>query len=490
MKTTAFLFFTCLSWLSHAQQSSFTVYFDHNKSVPTSQSAEEFTKFLSALQVVSIESVTLKGYADKTGEEQYNSGLSQKRVGEVKQLLLKYIPGVQLQEVWFGEQFLVSDNDEEQNLNRRVEVFIKFVKASKEDLTLQTYYEDVETQLFSINTDDTVSIKGKHGTSLKIPPGSFLKKDSSLMKGQCILILKEYYLPSQILLAGLTTTSHEGLLQTSGMFKVWIIQNGDTALSSTRQQVEIRMPFLNPALTNMNVYEQPYNTSDSALWINTRRFFTQSQAYWNWPASNKFIDLAINKDYNFRNLKTGKEVSEEYHPKAPFFEYRYRPYSKKVKVSVKKTDSITLEVRAQIIYRRKGTRILGIRSLDTVFKVRYIRQEYAAWVNGLNFINCDRFYKENNPTEFIVQTPGFKGMNVMLYFRKLNAFMNAAQLGDRYFFPNVPIGQEVYVIAIGKQQNAFYYGQQQFTIQKDGQVSLDLSKTNLEQCKKNLSELN
>jgi hypothetical protein len=471
------------------QQQNFTVYFDRDKAVPTIESGDALMKFIARFPQSTITHISLSGYADQSGEEYYNMGLSERRVYVVRHLLEKLLPGVVIDTAYYGEQFLVSE--QEPYKNRRVELVLTTSQGPivEEDISLKPFYIDAETQVFDINLDDTVFIKGKEGTSIKIPPGSILRKDSSLMHGRAMFQLKEYYKPSVILMAGMHTSSDEGLLQTGGMIRVYIIQDKDTASYYTRKEVEIRMPKNNPLLTNMNVYVQPH--TDSSEWINAKRSFRESMSYWNWPRDKKFVDMHLDKDFRYENWKTGRKTSEDYFVRGPLISFRIeRPYTKKVTISIEKKDSLTLAVQASFKYRRKALRLIGIRSLDTSFNVNYVTEQYIAWVDYLNLINCDRFWDRPNRTDFIVKTPGFKGMNVLVYFKKLNAFMNAARSGNQYFFKNIPEGEEVYLLAFGKKDEEYYYGQQPYIIAKQGQVNLNLTKVAaLEECKTKISAL-
>ena len=67
-------------------------------------------------------------------------------------------------------------------------------------------------------------------------------------------------------------------------------------------------------------------------------------------------------------------------------------------------------------------------------------------------------------------------MQVMVYFKKLNAFMNSWANKKEYRIDGVPAGEEVWLIAFGKKDDQVYYGQQPYTIAGNGQVSLQLSK--------------
>lgn len=484
MRTTAVLLLLLTALAASAQQ-QFTVYFDHGKHVPTVPSNTALQQFLQSIAVRSVDIVTVRGYADKTGEDNYNRSLSEKRAMQVAVIIQQYWPDARIQASAFGSLFPVSDKDDELHLNRRVEITVALF--DKDTIDLEPFREDVETQTFSIDLDDTVIIKGKEGTVIKIPPGSIQSRDSVVMRGAAVARLKEYYKHADMLLAGVHTASTEGLLQTGGMFSLIIIQDNDTASTNTRKQLEIRMPMNNPGLTNMNVYEQPHNDGDTMLWINTRRQFRETLSYWKWPRNNRLHGIITARDGDYNNLSVGGVFPYEDHYKWRLF--RRTPMIKNYKVTIEKLDSVTLSVRATFNYRRWAFPKTGTLVWDTAYTVPYVQKEYITEIDRMNFINCDRFYDVKDPAELIVQTGDFRGMRVMLYFKKIAAFMPAERHPSGSRFSQIPKDEEVYIVAMGKRNGELYFGQQQYRTEKKGVVNLSLAKMTAEQCKKILTDI-
>ena len=92
-------------------------------------------------------------------------------------------------------------------------------------------------------------------------------------------------------------------------------------------------------------------------------------------------------------------------------------------------------------------------------------------------------------TDFYARTPGCEGARLLIYFERLNAFIPAEYSNERYTVRKVPAGEEVYVIAVGKKGNEFYYGKKVFTIAKKATADITMQKVRYDEMKKMLTAL-
>ena len=65
------------------------VFFDFNKSTPTESSSRNMAFILNYLKLNPSSSMTVKGYADEIGSNEYNNTISGKRAASVKGTLVK-----------------------------------------------------------------------------------------------------------------------------------------------------------------------------------------------------------------------------------------------------------------------------------------------------------------------------------------------------------------------------------------------------------------
>lgn len=316
-------------------------------------------------------------------------------------------------------------------------------------------------------------------------------KNGNPVAGMVEIKLKEYYDPGDILLSGMHSVSDEGLLQTGGMFTVLITQGTDTLSEKVKKEVEIRMPVRNKALTNMNVFVMNQR-QDSVGWRNTNRPFSQTYQYWTWPLDEPRLQFVRPPSTAWLYyVPIGKKYTDELNLGRPLIALGnwIVPTAKKVWFEISKLDSLTFRVKAKIQYRNKGYRLFGIRSLDTTFTVRLQTAEYFSTVSNLRFINCDRFLDNKNNTEFYVKTPGFKGLNVIVYFKSQSAYMHAAYEKAKYRLRKIPADESVVLVANGKSCDAYYFAKQPSIITKKGSVDVSPQKMSKEEFEKALKTL-
>ena len=468
--------------------------------IETSQN--EVEQLIQELKEVKVETVKIKSHTDKVGTEPYNQKLSQQRNFLVLQILQGQLPkDVSFDVSYFGEDSLLTSDDWSQPKNRRTEIYVWYGKKDEskqmEITQLSPYIEDVKEQRFEINLDDTVSITANEGTFMKFPPGSFQNKRKEAAKGKAVLLIKEYYMPGDILLSGMHSVSDKGLLQTGGMFKVFIVQDNDTMVAETQKPVQIKMPDINNISANMNVFTT--NHSDTSLWNDTRQGFRRIISSWSWPLpSGKLQDLDIDEELPFYKWEIGRKWSEEYCSGNPIIYWgsmnkfvqtnNIKPLAKTVSYTITKTDSITLKVDMHETFRRRAYKKYLTKEFDTTFLVKYSSAVYETIITDLNYINCDRFLKFPKVTDFYVKTPDFVGAQLLVYFKNLNAFMPAEYENDKYKVLKVPPGEDVYLIAVGKRGDEFYFGKQPFTISQNGVANVSMKKIKYEDMKKMFKE--
>ena len=90
-----------------------------------SETLETYLKNLAAQLISSVDQLTLTGFTDNIGSDEYNMNLSLQRTQDIKALLVQYgVPETQIKTVGKGRKGPVGDNNTEEGRarNRRVEV--------------------------------------------------------------------------------------------------------------------------------------------------------------------------------------------------------------------------------------------------------------------------------------------------------------------------------------------------------------------------------
>lgn len=473
------------------------LYHEYDKTTLTKESQLEFDSLIKQLQSLDVQAVLLQSHTDKHGSKNYNDELSEARNKKIAFFLKQYLPTkVQFKTGFFGKDSLLTLSEPGQAKNRRTEISIWYkvpVDTANAITIVEPYTEDVIEQRFEINLDDTVFIKAAQGTCLKIPPGAFQSKNYKIATGSATLLIKEYYQPGEILLAGMHSVSDSGLLQTGGMFKLCVVQQNDTMLAQTRLPVEIKIPNINNLKYQMNVFISTH--ADSALWNDSRQNFQLISPKWSWPDNDAILDkFFIDRDISFHKWEIGKKWFEEYNVSNPlillpkkspngFFYRRTRTETKFVRYTITKTDSVTLTVNLFEKFNLRGFKKFGIKKLDTTFQVKYSSSYFETSFSNINYINCDRFILYPNLTEFYVKIPKFNGAKLLVYFKTINAYMPAVYYKGRYVISKVPSDEEVVLVATGKKGNSFYVGKEEYTISKKSNIDLEMKTVSYDEMK-------
>ncbi|HMK25818.1 MAG TPA: OmpA family protein [Chitinophagaceae bacterium] len=492
------ILFCMVSVVCFSQQKiTHTVYFDFDIAEPNEATKKELSLFIEKIKPLQPDLIIIRGHADMKGSSDYNKKLSAARAAAVNDMISSSLPpGSSITVSSYGKEMLLTEDDEKQEVNRRVEIEVYYTEKQiqKPVTEVEPFFEDVETQRFPVNLDDTVIVVGKEGTFLKISPGSITNKKGLVAKGNAVLLLKEYYQPGDILLSGLNTNSEKGPLETGGMFNMIIVRDNDTMSSKMLKPVTIRMPVVTDATGKMNIYTIDHKT-DSSVWSNTNNTFDRIFSFWEWPRQIDKLDDLIIPRIEFKNWRVGHKYTDEYRAHISswnFFSIEFGNSSKVKMVTnrIEKIDSVTLRASLKVRYRNRGLRKYGTRYFDTTFLVKYRRAEYVGISKNISWINCDRFLNCPDPADFYVSTPEFRGASVLVYFKSQNAYLPAYEdAKGLYKVVKVPPDEKVWIVAFGKKNGQYYYSKKEFIIEKNARTDLTLAKMSEEDFRKQMKSL-
>ncbi|MCX6319343.1 MAG: OmpA family protein [Bacteroidetes bacterium] len=494
LSTLLFCFFFGTVYCQH--RISTEIYFDFDQPVPQEASVQALHQFITKLGKQQVVSVQIEGHTDISGSNQYNTRLSKARTEAVQKILATYFPASIINSHYKGEEIPVTQELEKQAINRRVVVTILYNdEPAKPAIQLQPFLEDVELQRYSVNLDDTVFIKAKEGTTLKISPGSMQDQQGRPVTGKAEIHIREYYQPGDIIRSGLTTTSPQGLLQTGGMFRMLVIKDGDTLSSKTLKKVEMKMPAAASLYGDMNVYTA--NTPGShGVWDRSGDVFIRTYGVWQWPQlkDGKLAELVI-PEIRFENWKTGHKYTDEYEAHESNWhlldiQIGNRSELRHVTNTIEKIDSMTLRSTVKVTLRKRGVKKYGQRMFDTSFYVKYFPAQYIATTGNLNWINCDRLLKFTNTTELYVSTPDYEGANVIVYLSSLRAYLPLSMLsGSNYMAPRIPTGEKIWLIALGRKGDDYFMAKKEYTVSANLKAKLELQPLPEEAFRKALKQL-
>lgn len=248
MKRILFLFVSLLMWgatLSAQQSTRYAVYFETGRHELGEEARQTLDQVLKELQYPEDYSVDIFAHTDSRGSDDYNLKLAERRSKSVNEYLAaRGLKTEKTSTASLGESDPAHANDDEsgRKLNRRVDLVVNI--ATLQSLSeLTDRLSDNRMQYFTISPDKSVQLTGKQGTNLWIEAGAFEFTDGSGAPNASVEIaLRETYSMADMLLADLTTTCGDQLLETAGMIYVDATSDGKSLQLKSDAQIVVSMP--------------------------------------------------------------------------------------------------------------------------------------------------------------------------------------------------------------------------------------------------------
>ena len=405
-----------------------TVYFNYNQYDITTEASQKLDRICKMFSDNGSKQLTISGFTDEDGSDDYNLTLSKQRAEAVLDYFVnKGIPKNLIMIKYFGKKLFVADNETEEGkqANRRVEIVYgstnpMFSKAS---------------QTFKVVTTREITITCKEGTKITFPKNAFKTKDGKAFNGVADIEVAEFYKKSDMLLNKLSTTSDRKLLETGGM--VYIdAKSGDEELEfDANSSYKIQM-----AINKKGNFQLFYGdtTDDRIDWIPAS----------NWASGN-----------NNNNFISGS-----------WFVYSDRDVTKEKWKEIEKLPSGTYYYYNNVI--DIIPKALNMDYARTPTKSDSVGNEFLS-ARKLGWINCDKFYNSPQKTGLYVTLDNDSDASIYLIFKSINAVMQySTKENNVYSFYNVPVGEDVTIMAFSVKGDKVYYAS------KDAKITL-LRKENL-----------
>lgn len=286
MYRTALLFllpvlFCGMSLQAQEQQTSI-VHFSLDSDELTPEAQIQLETLLSEIQQLDRWKLDVRAHTDATGTDQYNEALAGRRAAAVRQYLVdRDLPLEQVSISTFGEHRPADSNttEEGRRRNRRVEIDL-YTWPLNTLADLMGSLEDLNTQKFTFQADQAVSLTGSDGTTVWVPSEVFVHADGRTAQGTIELEMREAYSYADMVAAGLSTHSGTEMLETGGMVylearsegeKLQIREGGELILGMpTEQQLPGMQLFTgttdaNGNLTDWNPTGQAFQKNKTAV---------------------------------------------------------------------------------------------------------------------------------------------------------------------------------------------------------------------------------
>lgn len=408
MKTILFLttVFICLNGTTQ----DFNVFFESNQFTLSISEKNRLDHWIKTHPKITL--LTLNGYTDSIGTNNYNLHLSTKRVKSVQSYLLKNgIKYIILQTAAKGEL----NNKNDLSFNRRVSLTIeKDLSKIRSFTDLKSKIQPEKQSFKLLNKRDTI-VTCAMGTLLKIPAYAFVNKNNQLVDS-VELTVQEFYSTEDFFSSNLSTSTTENqLIETQGMVKI-SAKKGNIPL-----QLRDTLDLYFPAQNQRKDYETFWGEKDKDMTVKWKPSNSVNQS----EIEDCKIMMAPNwKDYTLEvKLKNQEEgvtnltFNGKYEEKINYAQLRTMDLSICAKQFLKDINFFSFEDFRNKSYQR-------IRS------------------NKLGFINCDRFVKEKT-SMFSLQMkvdPNLQFVNAFIVFKGLKSvLLKTFSNGNLSIMENYPV---------------------------------------------------
>jgi hypothetical protein len=332
-------------------------------------------------------------------------------------------------------------------------VVLSCTKPATEQLNFEELTES-NKQVFIIDNNSDTTLTGKQGTQISIPAnilGEALTDDDTLK-----IILREYYQMSDILLAGLSTTSNGKLLETKGMIHLEFRLN-NRKITNVNQGLKVKFRN-NEEASDYHIFYG--NKVDNSInWqLDTTQYY---HIYFNLVVDNAgciTCDYAIN-DIRLDSVKWSKGYST--------------------------LDSIvTFTGSGDTIDYNNFHRIRT--NQDPLFNLLKLNSSFN--LSKLNWINLDKFADSTNVTKVHITSNSKQIPIYFIIFHTINSVIG--KQGEKEF-TGIPLNQTISVIGLEKSENKLLFGMTGPFVSKENMViNISLKETNIDSIEKQLKEFN
>lgn len=305
-------------------------------------------------------------------------------------------------------------------------------------------------QTFEYNPENDTLIVGSLGTKIFIPANSLVFDNGEQATSKVTLSLKEVYSISDMILNGLSTTTNEKLLETSGMINLKASSSGKTL--NLKPGSPVRIQFKNVA---------------SAPFMRTYLGQVDSTGvHWQLDAKNVYDTVKFDEPTEYIvALEYGADVV----------------FSGTVTYGIVGNDTIELK-RAEF----EGDLI----GADTI-AYSYDPPFYEIHSTELNWINCDFFINSDDNIGVLTNKLDKAKSRNFLIFHDYYSIMSSWEVEKgNSVFRNIPRGSKVTAIGIAKKDSEYYLAVRDATLEEENQqIMLDYKKSSLEKISIQLEEL-
>lgn len=305
---------------------------------------------------------------------------------------------------------------------------------------------------FSINPNRKLKVVGKEGTKLTAPRHAFMFADGSDVKDEVEIHLREYYRTSDMMMAGLVTTSNGQLIETGGMMHISAQCKGQEVFIKPGKSMQIELPLKGQ---QEKAGMQLFMGNDNGEYVN-----------WN-VADNQFGNgLELNNEIS-AGILDGVEINYD-------------------------DESVNVN---ELNFRNNRNAEEGEfeETVDTkAYRQNKAADGYLLETTSLGWINCDRFYDVEQKSDLIIALDTTHTPTVRLVFNDISSIMPGYYNNStgKYQFSSLPVGYKATLVAYSIVGDQHYYSSKEVTITENGVEDMQLAAVTKAKMKSNFARLN
>jgi TonB family protein len=407
----------------------------------------------------------------------------------------------------------------------------KAINRADSFVGFSSFYKQVEktVQTFILNANEDKTIMCKEGTKITIKSNSFETESGRSVKGDIKFQVKEYYKTSDILLANLTTTSNNNILETGGMLYTEAFYNGEKCQLKEGTTIEIAFPTKDKK-DDMKLFSGQWD-KETINWI-VESATDLSKVYSSavvdeipsFPGGEKkmmefllkkikypqnalgqgiqgvvYVAFVVGSDGTLENVKILKGV----HPTLDETALSAVNQMPKWKPGKQKGEFVNVRFTLPIRFRSSDgdfntnniqyAKDFESRTTDENLQQAEISEisQYIFCASRLGWINCDRFYKDNNPKiDYLVNIGNTENVDIKIVFNEINSILTGWTNKGKYIFNNVPTGHSITLVAVKYENNQYYLAIKKTNITRNGESSLNFEPMTMSRLKTEMEKLN
>lgn len=387
-----------------------------------------------------------------------------------------------------------------------------------------TRFEKPE-QTYLIHTGRDTILYGSEGTSIEIPANSFSVETGDATAGKLEIKLKEYYQVSDMLLANLSTTSNNQLLETGGMIHLEAFVNGQKCELKKGETLEIAFPT-KTRKNDMRLF--------SGQWSNEKINWKPMEV----PKGSVILGKGSLQEFPGGNEALGKYLRDNLqYPKDAFdreiqgkvwIEFSVSPKGEPRGFRVARgVDTLLDQAALAVVSKMPNWSACQSSSwcpslrmmLPVTFKIlgsnaksisrKYQREfessmdstklqsasmsdlsQYLFRTSQLGWINCDRFIGSPKPRiNYFVEVEKNAKVDVKLVFKSIRSILTGQLVDGKYQFLNVPEGEPVTLVALKYEKGQYYLDVRDAEVSNAGGPAFDFEPVTMDQLKKQMKRI-